>query len=63
MADNQTWILRQRPEGDVKEGDLELVTATLEPLRRALSRASSRCSSKRRRFAVPVRGSVPASSA
>ncbi len=32
MADNQTWILRQRPEGDVKEGDLELVTATLEPL-------------------------------
>ncbi|WP_206741957.1 MDR family NADP-dependent oxidoreductase [Hyphomonas beringensis] len=30
---NKTWILRKRPEGEVKEGDLELVESPLEPLK------------------------------
>ncbi|WP_273240699.1 NADP-dependent oxidoreductase [Hyphomonas atlantica corrig.] len=30
---NKSWILRQRPVGDLKEGDLELVEAPLEPLK------------------------------
>ena len=30
---NQTWVLRQRPVGDIKEGDLELVETPLEPLK------------------------------
>ncbi|MAN47492.1 MAG: NADP-dependent oxidoreductase [Alphaproteobacteria bacterium] len=30
---NKTWILRKRPEGEVKEGDLELVEHPLEPLK------------------------------
>ena len=29
---NKTWILKSRPVGDVKEGDLELVEAPLAPL-------------------------------
>lgn len=29
---NRSWVLRQRPEGDLKEGDLELVESPLEPL-------------------------------
>ncbi len=32
MTQNRTWILKQRPVGDVKEGDLELVTSELPPL-------------------------------
>ena len=30
---NKSWILRQRPVGDLKEGDLELVEGSLEPLK------------------------------
>ncbi|WP_291076917.1 NADP-dependent oxidoreductase [Hyphomonas sp.] len=30
---NKSWILRQRPVGDLKEGDLELVESPLEPLK------------------------------
>jgi NADPH-dependent curcumin reductase len=29
---NLTWVLRKRPVGDLKEGDLELVESALEPL-------------------------------
>ena len=32
MATNKSWILRKRPEGDVAEGDLELVTAEMPEL-------------------------------
>lgn len=34
MSDmNKTWVLRQRPVGEVSEGDLELVESPLEPLK------------------------------
>ena len=29
---NKSWVLRQRPVGDLKEGDLELVESPLVPL-------------------------------
>lgn len=29
---NQTWVLRHRPVGEIKEGDLEIVETPLEPL-------------------------------
>ena len=29
MPTNQTWYLRKRPTGNVAEGDLELVSASL----------------------------------
>ena len=32
MTTNKSWILRKRPEGDVAEGDLELVTAEMPEL-------------------------------
>lgn len=32
MTTNRIWILKSRPVGDVKEGDLELVTSELAPL-------------------------------
>ena len=32
MTKNRSWILRSRPVGDIREGDLELVTSELAPL-------------------------------
>ena len=29
---NKTWVVRKRPVGDLKEGDLELVESPLAPL-------------------------------
>jgi len=42
MSDvNRTWVLRHRPVGDVKEGDLELVETPLEPLKEGEVRAKT----------------------
>jgi len=32
MTDNQRWVLKRRPEGDIKPGDLELVTGPVADL-------------------------------
>lgn len=39
MTENRSWILRKRPVGDIREGDLELVTSTLQPLKPSQVRA------------------------
>jgi NADPH-dependent curcumin reductase len=38
---NQTWVLRKRPVGDLKEGDLELVESALTPLQDGEVRAKT----------------------
>ena len=32
MTTNKSWILRKRPEGDLADGDLELVTKEMPEL-------------------------------
>ena len=38
---NQTWVLRHRPVGEIKEGDLELVETPLKPLKDGEVRAKT----------------------
>ena len=38
---NRTWVLRHRPVGEIKEGDLELVETPLEPLKDGEVRAKT----------------------
>lgn len=38
---NLTWVLRRRPVGDLREGDLELVESALTPLEDGQVRAKT----------------------
>ena len=38
---NKTWVLRKRPVGDIKQGDLELVESALTPLAEGEVRAKT----------------------